>query len=114
MKSIATAIALVLVSCSKNPSGFVGVWQMNESGLFSASTIVLELSKDGTCTINSSSDWGGNHGGKTKWEVDGKKLVFSSSKNENHFLDILSHSDSELVLREPESGKIVNYRKVNQ
>lgn len=113
-KLLLAAFACVLLSCSKNPKGFVGVWQMNESGLFSNTTIVLELSKDGTCGFSRSGALDANVSYKTKWSVDGKKLVFNTSENESNFLDIMSHSETELVLREPESGKIVNYRRVSQ
>ena len=94
MKIIITAaIALLLISCSKNPSKFVGVWQTAESGFLTQVTSVVELSKNGTCSFSQSGNWGGNVSFKTKWSVDGKRLVFNIDENPNNYMEILSHSD---------------------
>jgi hypothetical protein len=116
MKHLFRLFALLVLtqlgSCSKRPSGFVGSWQTGEEGFFSSSTMVLQLKKDGSSSVSANNTLGAAASLKSSWEVKGKKLLIHEGNGSVSDFEIIGHSESELVLKDPASGKITNYRRV--
>lgn len=114
MKHYLTIIAfsLALCACSKHPSPFVGSWQTGEDGFLSSTTMVLRLEKGGTSSVSASNTLGSAATLKSTWEVKGKKLLIHERNGSVSDFEVIGQTDSELVLKDPASGKITNYRRV--
>lgn len=112
-KYIVVALCITLIACSKHPSKYAGTWQAEVSGFLTNSTVVLVLNKDGSTSTDASNS-GGGLSVTGSWQVKEKKLLLSENNSEAANFDILGHSENEMILRYPDSGKIINFRRISK
>lgn len=74
--------------------------------------MVLQLKKDGSSSVSASNTLGASASLKSTWKVEGKKLLVTESNGSVSDFEIIGLSETELVLKDPASGKITNYRRV--
>ena len=106
--SILALLLILLSGCSDQPKSLVGTWSKGEAGFFSAQ-VILKLEDDGSASMTGGTLFSSSSS-ELEWKVDGDFLLLEKD-GETEELEIISKSETDLVLKIPNAG-VVGFKRI--